>query len=469
MPKPMTCVDRPAGGMQAAGVAAERLTIDRTVGGEVSLRMAIHENSMVPPPNFDDLNGQLAELCQLVRERAPAEADIVVGFDEARDRVQKTRTKTLESITERYESDSSVAEAAYAKARRQVIEQFDAESRKTEKGCQSARQEAVASAKSEEAALRESAREKHFEAYTVAEAVKNAATIELREANARIVAQVQQAAAVRKHAELVLRRYRQWPAVPDTAPSAELATVRTEPSAGTGATNAAPRDIAPDRQLGERLQDAQQQYQRLAALSLPQLFQGARPVGLFVLVFLALVVPTALLAGPSRWQWIAAAIAAAGVTFGVGLTWLHRVAGRTCEAAHAPLRRLLAEIDALAPAARAAVQARYEHTVTTITAKQAEQVAAADAALRQTLARHHREREGALAELDSAHSERMSQLAVARDGSLEAAEAHYSERMAEIHRNYRDASERTEREHAVAMLDLDQRHQRQWSELTDRW
>ncbi len=431
--------------------------------------MATDENRMTPPPNFDDLNGQLTELCQVVRQRAPAEAEIVVSFEEAREAAQKTRAKAIESITERYESDSLVAETAYAKARRQVIEQFDVESRKTEKAYQTARLEAVAGAKSHEDALRESAREKHWEAYTVAEAVKNAATIELREANARIVTQVQHAAAVRRHAELVLRRCRQWPETPGVNPSAELGNAGSEPSADSCETNAAARDVAPDRQLGELLQEAQQQYQRLAALSLPQLFEGARPFGLFVLVFLALVVPVAFLVGPTGWQWIIAAIGAACVAFGVGIVWLYRVARGMCEATHNPLRRMLSQIESTIPAARAAVQARYEHTVSTITARQAEQVAAADAVFKETLAKHHHDRDATLAGLDSAHTGQMSQLAVQRDGRLEAAEAHYSERMADIHRDYREASERTEREYAVAMLELDQQYQREWGKLTDRW
>ncbi len=431
--------------------------------------MANRETFMTLPPNFDDLNEQLAELCRVVRQRAPAEAEIVVDFEDAKDATQKTRAKAIESITEQYESDSSAAEVEYAAGRRRVIQQFDAESRKTEKAYQASRLEIVAGAKGEEDAMRESSREKHWEAYTVAEAVKNAATIELREANARVASQAEQAAAVYRYTKLVLRRYRQRHEIPPATLPSEQGDARLEDRPDANEPKSAPTDVAPDRQLGELLQESQRQYQRLAALSLPQLFQGARPFGLFLLMSLVLVVPVAILAGPSGWQWIIAAVAAACATFGVSIVWLYRVARGMCEVTHAPLRRTLSQIESTIPAARAAVQARYEHTISTISARQAEQVAVADAAFKQTLAKHHLNRDATLAELDSAHAEQMSQLAVSRDRCLEAAEARYSERMAEIHRNYREASERAEREHAVAMLQLDQQYQREWSKLTDCW
>ncbi len=425
---------------------------------------------MKPPMNFAELDEQLSELCQLVRERAPAEWQIVARFDEARQMAEKKRSAAIEAITDRYETDRAAAETEYAAERRQIIQQFDTQSQNREKDYQANRFEAVAAAKAKEDALRDACREKHWEAYTVAEAIKNAAVVELREAKARIVAQSQQAGAVAKHAELVLRRYRQWRDGFNATASAEPGEPQADQrSADAGNSNVGAAGPAPDRRLAELLRAAQDQYRKLAELALPQLFQGARPAGLFVLTFLLCVVPVAFLAGPGEWRWLAGAVMAACVVFGAGIAWLYRRARRECELAYEPLRHMLAEIQLIVPAARAAVEARCERSVADAASKQAEQTEAADTALKQAVAKHSQGRDRALAELDATRAAELSELAVRRDGQLETAETRYSRRMAGIHKSYRDASEQGEREFAQTMLEIDQQYQREWSELTDRW
>ncbi len=415
---------------------------------------------MNPPFGFLDLDEQLSELCRLVKQRAPAEAEIVARFEIAKQTAQKTRTEGLRTITEAYETDRAAAEAEYAAARREVIGQFDANSRRAEADYQAARSAAVARAKAEENALHETCREKHWEAYTVAEAVKNGAVLEAREANARVAAQARQAAAVRARAETLLRQYRQWRAYPAIEPAPQ--------PEGAGA-DAGPPDAVPLRQLTDLLAEAQSRFHRLADLALPQLFQGARPLGLLLIVAPAFVVPAALMAGPGGWRWILAAAAAAAAAYAGGIVWLYGIARRKCALIYVPLQQILARIDALMPAARAAVQARYEHTVTTAAARQDEQTGVADREFEQALAEHQGRRDRTLAEIDARHAARTAQLTTRRDGRLEAAESRYSSRMAEIHRRYRDESDRTEREHAATMLESDQQYRRAWAELTDRW
>ncbi len=415
---------------------------------------------MNPPPNLLDLDEQLAGLCRLVQERAPAEVELVARFEQAKDAAQKTRADALRAITDRYETDRTAAEAQYAAVRRQVIGQFDADSRRAEAEYQAARSEAVARAKAEENALHEACREKHWEAYTVAEAVKNGATLETREANARVAAQARQAAGLRGQAETVLRQVRQWREYPAPEPV---------PQPDAAEPNAKPPDESPLRRLAQLLAEAQERLHRLADLALPQLFQGARPLGLLSLVVLALIVPAALIAGPAGWPWIVGAGAAAFVVYSAGIVWLYGIARRKCAAAYGPLQQTLAQIEAVLPAARAAVQARYEHTIATAANRQDEQTRAADAEFERALAEHQRRRDQAIAEIDARHTARMERLTTRRDEQLEAAESRYSQRMADIHQCFRDESDRTEREYAAAMLESDQRYQREWAGLTDRW
>ncbi|MDY0168716.1 MAG: FtsK/SpoIIIE domain-containing protein [Thermoguttaceae bacterium] len=436
---------------------------------------------MNPPSGFDHLDGQLAGLCRLVQERAPAEGAIVLRFEEAKESARKARAEAIQAITERYESDKETTETEYAAIRRQVIGRFDADSRRAETEYQAERFEALAGAKAEEDSVREACREKHFEAYTVAEAVKNRATIEAREANAQIAAQSRQAAAVRRQTEIVLRQYRQWREQPETGPdSRQDGAPAEQPPAGqqsqdaaAGATGrpaeAVPPDKAPNQRLAGLLREAQDQLHRLTDMTVPQLFQGARPLGLLLIVCLVVIVPVALIAGLGGWHWIVVAGGTVVVVYGVAMAWLYRVARGQCTLAYSSLRETLAGLAGTLPAARAAVQAKYEHTVAAAAAKQDSQTQTADRELRQALAEYQTRKDQAINEMDSRHAARMSQLAAQRDGQLETAESRYSQRMTEIHKAYRDDSDRVERQYAAAMLDADQQYQREWAELTDRW
>ncbi len=439
------------------------------------------EHAMPPTHSFLDLDGQLGGFCRLVKDRAPAEAAIISRFEDAKESAKKARSDAIGSITEQYEGDKEATETEYAALRRRIIARFDTQSRAAETEYQSSRSEALARAKAEESDLREACREKHWEAYTIAEAVKNRATIELREANARIASQLRQAAAFRRQAEILLRQYRQWRETP-------------EPDSGLSPNGSTPEDESPEKQpqkteawcssrdeemrlqdealtqeLAELLHNAQDQFHRLADLALPQLFQGARPLGLLLIVCLAVIVPVALIAGPGGWYWSIAAGGVAAVAYGAVMVWLYRIARGKCALAYAPSQETLARIESVVPAAQAAVQASHEQTITAAAARQKGQTQAADRKYNQALAECQQRKEQTVAQIDSSHAARMAQLAARRDEQLEAVESRYSQRTTEIHKRYRDDSDRVEREHAAATLEADQRYQREWAELTKRW
>ncbi len=430
---------------------------------------------------FTDLDEQLSELCRLVGERAPAEIEIVARFERAKQSAETARTDTIGAITERYETRRSAAEAEYASARREVIGRFDADSQRAEAAYRASRSQALACAKSEEDTLQETCRDKQWEAYAVAEAIKNRAILEAREARARVAAQARQAGTLRVQAEAVLRQARQWDkyAVPDAAsqpeklreaaenPIEQPRPADTRPPSQQ--LDAKPPDEPPLQELAKLLAEAQSRFHRLADLTVPQLFHGARPLGLLLIVGLAFLVPAAFLAGPAGWQWIVASGVAAVATYAAGIVWLYGIARGQCASAYASLQRTLKQIEAILPVTQAAVQGRYEHTITPAVSRQDVQTQAADREFEHAFAEHGRLRDEAIAEIDASHIAHMAQLAARRDEQLEAAESAYASRMTAIHQEYRNDSSRTERQHDVAILQSDQQYQREWAELMDRW
>ena len=92
----------------------------------------------------------------------------------------------------------------------------------------------------------------------------------------------------------------------------------------------------PRRQLGEVINQADDACRRLAGLYLPGLFEGARPVGIFILVWLVLFVITAAVVGWTNWGlvFIVSAASAVVVAAVLGLVGSHFAAKQTRHAFH---------------------------------------------------------------------------------------------------------------------------------------
>ena len=281
---------------------------------------------MVESFSADEPRQILAELCDLVAERVPAEREVVGGFHARDEAARKHLETTQRELTERYETGRAEAEAEYAAIRREALEKFQSGHEATAAEYAKVREEAIARFEAAEIAAEQERQEAHWEATTIAEAAKGGSGLELHDIQTELDRRWRELQAIGWQAAELLRRRGQWRQFPDPA------------------FNGAMLERHPAQRFTKALELAREQYRALAAQKAPRFFTGLWPMmALFVFLWGVFVYPAGRLLGWADWKWVAASGGAGFVIFLFLLIWLHRVARRLSTGAYLPLRRTLLE------------------------------------------------------------------------------------------------------------------------------
>ncbi len=407
---------------------------------------------MVESFSADEPRRLLAELCDLVAERVPAEKEIVAGFHARDEAARKHLETTQRELTERYETQRAEAEAEYAAIRREALEKFQSGHDATAAEYEEVREEAIARFEAAEFAAEEERQDAHWEATTIAEAAKGGSGLELHDIQAELDTRWRELQAIGWQAAELLRRRGQWRQFPDPA------------------FNGAMLERHPAQRFIKALELAREQYRALAAQKAPRFFTGLWPMmALFVLLWGVFVYPAGAWLGWADWKWVAVSGGAGFAVFLFLLTWLHRVARRHSTGAYLPLRRTLLEAGLDRPAVlekakndcrrlHAAIAARHQAEIK----KVEERFAAAITDM--TLARQQE-----LHQADETYQPRLAAMVTQRDQSLVEAEAKYPRLIAELESRYVADVESLRRQHDEAIEANQRQYEQQWAEMTDRW
>ncbi len=393
----------------------------------------------------------LSDLCLLVKERSPAEAEIASRHAAVGRTARANYDQAKRDLALRHEQDWTAAERKYGKARRQVAVRFKSEHDAAQREYRTAKARIIERCETKKAAEAQARQDTQWAASSILEAAKSGAEAELQESESRIALQGSELAAIQKQAVELLRRRRQWREYP-------------EPEAGQGTPEGDPIDGL--RRLTSR---AEGQLRALRELSIPRLFEGGWPVGLFLLVAVVFVVPTAIAVGLPRWPWIALSGCVAAAAYAGLAGWLYRLARRQSTEAYLALKATLAETGAARRRAEEAVRARCQQRVAEAKAKHDADVKQADTRYERLAAGLSTRQQQELDRAEEKYPALLADIAARRDRGIEEAERAYSEEVRRINERYEENKRRVEQEHSQTVSENDRQYQEDWDALAERW
>jgi S-DNA-T family DNA segregation ATPase FtsK/SpoIIIE len=403
------------------------------------------------PVSVDRMARLVSDLCALVNERSLAEAEITSQHVTLNRAAQADHQLSQRDLAKRHEQELAAAATEHTRIRQQIVVSSRAEHAAVESEYQSVKagtSERFETRKAAEEQTREKAR---WEASTLLEAAEIGALGTLKESEQQITSLARELAVVRRQAEELLRRRRQWREYPEPR-------WNSEPCEGD--------PVAHFAQLASR---AKEQLATMHGLSIPRLFEGAQPVGCFLLLCLVLVVPTVIAVSLAGWPWILLSGCAAVAVFVSVASWLYSVARRQSTETYLTLKRILAGADVLECQAQNAVRARYKERIAELSAECDRKLEQADAQYQTALADMTAQKQQELQQAADRYPARLAEIPLRRDRELAEAEASYSQRVCQLDQRYEQQKRRGAEEYAETVAENDRQYLQRWNELADRW
>jgi hypothetical protein len=392
----------------------------------------------------------VSDLCLLVKERSPAEAEAASRHAAGNRKAQAAFEAAERDLAGRYERDKAAAETEYRKLRQQIAARFQNEYGAAQREYRTTKASIIEGFETKKAAEEAARKETQFEALAILEAVKTGAVAELKESEQWIASRGSQLAGIHRQAVQWLERCRQWREYPEP-----------EVSAATSGD--------PAGRLRHLISRAEERLQALRQLSVPRVFEGAQPVWLFLLICLVVIAPTAIAVKLTDWPWIALSAGGAACLYGGLVAWLSRVARRQTTEAYLALKATLAEAGVAQRQSQQAAQAYYRRRVAEANVKCGAEVEEADRRYARSLAEPTVRKERDLEEADRKYPALFAQITARRDRGLQEAEDSYARRRRQIDERYEEDKRRIGRAYSETVAENDWQYEQQWNELADRW
>ena len=234
-----------------------------------------------------------------------------------------------------------------------------------------------------------------------------------------------------------------------------------------------PPGVILEKQPGKRfchaLEQAQAQFGTLSKQWLPQVFRGVRPLGIVLLLWLLAALPSAVAFGPQDWRWAVTSSVFAAVVGIVAGTWIHYVARRKSVAAYLALRRTMLEAGLGRPGVLEAAKADCQRLDAQIIERHRTHTRKADEEFAAAKVRIERRKQIDLERVEAIYPKKLAEVTAWRDRVQAEIEAKYPPLLEQIETRYRTEAERLRQRHAQALEENQQRFQREWSGMADRW
>ncbi len=393
----------------------------------------------------------VSDLCLLVKERSPAEAEIASERATSERTARAEREQAERELTERHARGRAAAESEHARLREQLFDRCRKEYAAVEAEYRRVKRSSVERCEKGKAAEAKRRDEVRWEASAVLEAAKAGALAARKESEERIASQAYELAVVGRQAGGLLRRRRQWRPYP-------------EPQGNVGQGEGGP--VAHLCQLTAR---AKQQLAAIEELSVPRLFEGSQPLGYFLLVFLVFVVPTAVVVGWEGWPWIALSAGMAAAVYAALAVWLYRVARRQSTDKYLALKRTLAAAAVVEQRARKAVQAEYERRIGREAARCEQEVNQSDARYERIVGELSAQYEQELEAAEREYPALLAEIPERRDRELAQARAGHEARLRQLDERLEAERRRAAERYAETAAEDDRRQLEAFAALADRW
>lgn len=404
---------------------------------------------MSAPLEPDKPKDLVLQLRRLVASRTPADLEIPLAMRARSEAIKKEHDDAQRELQERVRRQREEVEAEHAAAERAILADFEAAYHDVDRQYQETRHEIVARLDAAEAACKKSFEESRWEATTIYEATRSGLNLRLKETQAQLETQWNELVQIQQDAVAVLRKRRQWRAYPE--PSVALA----------------PGD--PAARFAALTELAKQQLRGLLGQVIPRWFEGAQPVGLFLLLSVLIIYPAALLTDWKPLFWIPLSLAGGAVLTALLGTWLYHVAKAQSAEAYGALRRTLLEADMARRQAWEAAKANCEQECTASCQKLNQELKKAEHAYAKTLAELRLQRQNELREADDKYPALLGKLLSQRDQRLAEARQKYAQQLAEIQQSFENESDRLLKAHFRSTIECQQDYHRQWSAMAEPW
>ena len=393
----------------------------------------------------------LARLRSLVAERTPADSEIPAEFAARREGIKKQYEADWQQLLGGYDVRKQSVERTYSSARAAIVAEFASKQRATQKEYDALRYEVNAQAKTDQRDAKKQRDDAHWEATTVFEATKDGPGRELKACQEHLAAVAAELESLDEDAVGLLRRRRQWREF-------------EEPRAG-----AVQESREPLERLGGLVSEAQEQWRELHEQTLPSLFEGGRPLGLFLLVWLGTAAPLVAVLGWQNWYWIAASAATAVVVGAGGGRWLYAIASRQAGEGYLAFRQTLHDAAHARQQALEAATATAERKQAEIAKRLEDDLKRADDRFATARDERAERQRSELESLDAKYPKLLAEIAAARDEAIEQAKAEYARGLNAVDAQYAEESSRLIDNFSAETRMCRQDFRDAWDQLSRRW
>lgn len=399
----------------------------------------------------DEPRDLVLKLRRLVAERTPADVEIAAAFRARSEETKKRYQDAQRHLAEQFEAEKAAAEAEHEQARQATVGEFEAAYNATRKEYERTTTKIAARYKEEEATRQKAFDEVQWEANAIYEATRGSLAVQLKQRQAQLDAQEAELAGIDQAAIELVKRRRQWRVYPPALPTG-----------GLGGAD-------PVALLGELAGQAQSRWHELAGQAVPRFFEGAQPVGLFLLLWIALAYPFGLLTGWNIVVWLPVTLAG-GAILGTLLTiWLYFVARRQTMHAFLELRQALARADEALRAAREAVRRENERQMAAGRQKAEQEISQAGQVLARAQEELRERKQAETREADDKYPARLAELIARRDRRLQEIEQAYTRALQTAHARFDNELDDLLKSRYRETTEQQQQYDRVWRALSDRW
>ena len=360
---------------------------------------------------------------------------------------QENRTR----IADEYQARKSSTEAEFASTKELITAQFKLDHGTAKREYAKVRSEVGNRAEEDEQACNNEYQDAHWQATTIFNAGRDKPAQRLQDITDRLQAGSDKLEEFRQEAVEILRRRMQW-------------REYSQPEVPPPVANGNPFD-----RFSEALETAEDQLDSLDGQTAAGLFEGATPLGIFVLMTLVGMVPSCLVFGLDGWYWTAAVFVLTTALFGGFGVWCWRVARQESAEGYEAIWRTILSAEGDRRLAVAAAKEECKQRTEQIAKKFEDELTVAKqrfvAATSELDSRKKRE----LQEVEQKYPSLLSETVSRRDQELEEAEKTYGQRLNNIEADYETESLRIREEYQRKMGESEDRFHREWNTLVNGW
>jgi DNA segregation ATPase FtsK/SpoIIIE, S-DNA-T family len=406
---------------------------------------------MTEPFSMDAPGELLERLRSLTADRARDEVRVPAEYRSRNRATEDPYQENRKRIADEYQARKASTEAEFTSTKQGITTQFKIDHGNGKKGYEDA-QSAVTN-RSEEAdrACKKEYQEAHWEATTIFDASKDKPAQRLQELTNQLQAGSDELEEIRQEAVQILQRRLQWREFPQPLMPPPIANGN------------------PFERFTAAVEIARDQLDSLQGQTVASLFEGAKPLGIFVLMTVVTVVPTWFTFGLDGWYWTAAVFVLTVALFSGLTVWCWRVAQRESVEAYEAIWRTILSAEGDRRLAIAAAKQECKRQTEQIAKKLEDELAVAKQKFVAITGETDSRKKKELQEVEQKYPPLLSETVSRRDRQLEEAEKTFGLRLNSIESDYETESVRLREEYQRKMAESEDRFQREWNALVRDW